>query len=161
MYRWHSCCPQHRAPLNVTLFFHTGGALPPSQVSAAVFSRPSRRAALSILYTPLHPCPPLLSPRLSGRHGGTQSPTDSNHRLHLREEGRGGVRRGRRGGEEKSIQHQTMAYRPRGAVCRKVTAIHYVWWPANGQCACRQMDCKHLPCVSMAWAASGGFAHAR
>lgn len=60
------------------------------------------------------------------------------------------------GGEEKSIQHQTMAYRPRGVVCRKVTAIHYVWWPANGQCACRQMDCKHLPCVSIARVARGG-----
>lgn len=30
------------------------------------------------------------SPRLAGRRGGTQSPTDSNHRLHLCEEGRGG-----------------------------------------------------------------------
>lgn len=37
----------------------------------------------------------------------------------------------------------------------KVTAIHYVWWPANGQCACRQMDCKRLPCVSIGRVARG------
>lgn len=66
------------------------------------------------------------------------------------------ARRVEEGGEEKSIQHQTMAYRPRGALCRKVTAIHYVWWPANGQCACRQMDCKHLPRVSIGRLARGG-----
>lgn len=66
------------------------------------------------------------------------------------------ARRVEEGGEEKSIQHQTMAYRPRGVLCRKVTAIHYVWWPANGQCACRQMDCKHLSCVSIGPVARGG-----
>lgn len=100
------------------------------------------------------PSSPLASPlRQTRRHSVShrlKSPSPS---------ARGGSRRagrGRRDGEGKSIQHQTMAYRPRGAVCKKVTAIHYVWWPANGQCACRQMDCKHLPCVSIGWAASGG-----
>lgn len=138
---------------------YRGGPAPLAGIRRCFLASFSPRGPFNSLHSAASlPSSPLASPLRQTR--GTQSPTDSNHRLHLREEGRGGVGRGRRGGEEKSIQHQTMAYRPGGAVCRKVTAIHYVWGPANGQCACRQMDCKHLPCVSIAWVASGG-AHTR
>lgn len=136
-----------------------GGPAPLAGIRRCFLASLSPRGPFNSLHSAASlPSSPLASPlRLTRRHSVShrlKSPSPS---------ARGGSRRvgrGRRGVEEKSIQHQTMAYRPRGAVCRKVTAIHYVWWPANGQCACRQMDCKHLPCVSIAWAASGG-AHTR
>lgn len=85
--------------------------------------------AFSILYTPLLlPSPVLSADTAALSLPAFKSPSPSTRRW-------------------KSIQHQTMARRPEGAVSRKVTAIHYVRLPANGQCACRQMDYKHLPSV--------------
>lgn len=143
MYRWHSCCP----PLNVTPFFHTRGQRgvrphPPSQVFARVVffftSFWPRRP-----FNSLHSAASLLSPRLSPADEAALSLPQTQITVSIC------ARRVEEGGEEKSIRHQTMAYRPKAAPRRKVTAIHYVWWPANGQCACRQMDCKHFPCASI------------
>lgn len=85
---------------------------------------PSAHRTFSILHTPLR----WPSPLLFTKHSTAQSLHSLNHRLHLLGGGAG----------LKSIRHQTMAYRPKGAACRKVTAIHYVWWIANGQCVRRQ-----------------------